>query len=975
MLIHKLHLKLHSPSRKILWAIITANVLFSVLIVLYLQDSRKHYQLLASARTTNIVTVLSDSIEGDLDLIDTVLQSAIDDLSGHYSTSPLSGGAIESCLLRHKTRLPGVNFFRTAEVNGEVLHCIEPGIHLNIADREFFLTAKNNPDAGLIFSKPLLSRSTGKWSIFFSRRINKPDGSFNGVLYAGYFLETLKQKLAMVNVGQKGTVILRNLDFELLTRFPEVTGKAGMPGSRFFPEESKKLIDVGKTTGVSRVIAASDGVTRISAFSRVGKYPLYVVVGLSEEEYLAPWRRSVAISTVGIICLILLSVLFLRRLMADDRLQSEALAQLEASDQRNTILVKEQRAVIDTATIGIAKVVNRILLWCNQPMANIFGYNLDELYNIPTYRFYPSTADYEQLGATAYDFLIRGEVFVAERQMQRKNGGLIWCHITGKAINPDNPADGSVWTFEDISERLKHQEQLHEMGAKLSTIFRTSPDIITVTEKETGRFIEVNEAFETIIGYSRDEAVGKTSMELGAWGSDQARNDMLKALGTNRQIIGHKSLFRRKSGEIFPVLISIDTIELDGKECFILSGHDISEQEAVLAELQLAKEAAETANQAKSEFLANMSHEIRTPMNGVIGMVQLLRFTKLTDEQKEYLDTIDSSSNNLLSIIGDILDLSRIESGKVELEQANFSLQHCIRVAVLTQSGKTRDKGLTSIINVDDNLPHLVTGDQLRIKQVLLNLLANATKFTDRGTITVNVSLVQHLSDNINVRITVADTGIGITSEQQAMIFKPFTQADSSTTRRYGGTGLGLTICRKLAELMGGSISLESEIGKGSRFHFDLLLGLPQQVTEPSPQRSILIPIEPAATPLRILIVEDDPINQRTTELLLRKMGHTTCTAENGRQALEIWLQGRIDLILMDIHMPVMNGIEATTEIRIRETNTSGHTPIVALTADALKGTKERLVSQGFDAYLTKPMEIVNLQQILTEISKRINAQ
>jgi signal transduction histidine kinase/ActR/RegA family two-component response regulator len=386
------------------------------------------------------------------------------------------------------------------------------------------------------------------------------------------------------------------------------------------------------------------------------------------------------------------------------------------------------------------------------------------------------------------------------------------------------------------------------------------------------------------------------------------------------------------------------------------------------AELRIARDAALEASHAKSEFLANMSHEIRTPMNGIIGMQSLALSASSPEESAGCVLSAQQSAYSLLAILNDILDVSKIEAGRMEIQPTAFSLRAAIEDVLQLVRPRALEKGLGLASTVSATTPDAVIADPLRIRQVLTNLLGNAVKFTDRGFVDLRVDSRPDVLDQLHLDVAIIDTGIGISPEKQGLIFESFRQADSSTTRQYGGTGLGLTISARLVGLMGGTIAVESAPGLGSTFRFSIPCRRATTVA-PEPMRNPLPPVPQAARRLRILLAEDNPVNQRLAQKLLEKRGHSVFVVGDGRQAVEAASEAPpFDVILMDIQMPAMDGLEATRAIRRIQNPERNSVPIFAMTAFAMQSDRERCLAAGMNGHLSKPINPSELCQTIESL-------
>jgi PAS domain S-box-containing protein len=509
---------------------------------------------------------------------------------------------------------------------------------------------------------------------------------------------------------------------------------------------------------------------------------------------------------------------------------------------------------------------------------------------------------------------------------------------------------------------------LLESEKRFKVIFNSTAEAIYVHDLE-GRMLDVNQKALEVLGYKKDELLRMTPGQLDT--SPESIPGRFETLLRDGSITLDTELLD-KSGARIQVEINAQLIDYGGRQAVLGVARDITNRKQVEHGLRsMANELErrvkertlelEQANRAKDDFLANMSHEIRTPLAGVFGMTDVLLEQDLPQGVREDLGAIRNSAGTVLSLLHDLLDLSRIERGKLELFERTFSMRQMLKDIACTYERLSAEKGLTLGLLVHPDVPATLQGDPERIGQVLKNLLSNAVKFTDRGSITMEVQLVGQTEQMVLLKFSVTDTGIGIPQDKHELVFQPFTQIDPTYSKRFAGAGLGLAISRQLVELMGGSISVLSKEGEGATFFFVINLKKAESEMTPLPSDRLRLSDLP---PMDLLLAEDNPVNRTFLVRALNRAGHRVSAAENGYEVLEMNVTNRFDLILMDIQMPGMDGLEAARRIRA-----GGHgradVPILALTAYAMKGDKEKFLAEGMDGYVTKPVNFGELAETM----------
>lgn len=535
----------------------------------------------------------------------------------------------------------------------------------------------------------------------------------------------------------------------------------------------------------------------------------------------------------------------------------------------------------------------------------------------------------------------------------------------------------------NVGEQLGHaiaRAQSESKARLFEEIVTNANDGVIITkagniDNPGPEIVYANAAFCRMTGYALDEIIGQTPRMLQGEDSDRATLDAIReSLIEGRPYKGELINYTKEGQKYWVDINIVPMFDAKGNLTnFAAIERDITEQKNKERDLLDSVLEAERANQTKTDFLANMSHELRTPMNGILGMCSLLQDTPMDDEQIELVNTIYKSSDNLLMLLNDILDLSKVESGDVTIEKVPYNIHQEMKDAERLYGANVKEKSLELQVNISENVPECILGDYIKIQQVVRNLMSNAIKFTHEGGITISIAVHKdEFGDGSRPEIYfyVKDTGIGIPEDRLEDIFSKFTQADASTTRKYGGTGLGLAIVKELVELMGGRIGVESHLGKGTIFYFALPLEVPAEgerpVNIPEPAKGDAYMIYTTHATAKILVVDDNPVNRLFAEKILKKMGYENVElAEDGAEALEKMWTYPYDIVFMDCQMPEMDGYEATRRYRAYEESSDERVPVIAVTANAIVGDKQKCLAAGMDDYLSKPLKRDKLQEML----------
>jgi two-component system, sensor histidine kinase len=926
-----------------------------------------------------LALVMSEETSRSFQAVDQVLKNAIDHLASDRSDrdavrAVAASRAMHEYLVDRLVGFPQVDNLIVIDDKGDrVNHSRSwPAPATSLAHREQFRYLRDHDTPNLFVSEPVHNIVDGSWTLYLARRLNDSGGRFLGVVQAAVRLAYFESFYESVALGDGGAIALLRSDGTMLARYP-------------FMEDAMGRVFAATKSGVKDAWGEGfDGIVRYVAFRAVPGFPLTISTAMTKEAVLGSWRQDAIIlvlgSTVAVATIMLLLAMLLRKIRGMK--VSEALLA-----RQNEQLARSRKLLLDAQQIGkvghwIGDDTGESTVWSLQ-LFKIAGSTPVLKVPLSTFLELIHPEDLDDYLRVRRRALAEGCPLIHEQRWVRSDGSICWVRIEGHLRpGPDGKVASSFGIIQDISERKIAEETAEISRLRLVDAIESLTKGFVLFDKDD-RFVMSNTQFREMFpgwadllkpGITHEELL-RAAHERGlidpkgrnfeawlqrkmAWHHTGGKPiERQQSDGRWIQAIHHRTseggfvglrtditAFKKVQAELEQKLTDVQAIRQD---------LELQKQELVAtsADLRSARDAAEAANRAKSDFLAIMSHEVRTPLSGMVGMVDLLRGTPLSEEQQRYTALAKESADLLLGVINDILDFSKLEAGRLSPECIDFDVKHLIEGVVSFLAAKSKDRKLELRSSLTPALPPYLKGDPNRVRQVLLNLVSNAIKFTDHGSVQINASHCDLEDGSVELCIEVVDSGIGMSAEVQKHIFDPFVQADTSISRKYGGSGLGLAICKQLCAMMGGGIGVESTPSTGSKFRFKVKC---------QPGRALIAMPAPTVAiidrPFEILVAEDSPIIATLISSLLHKRGFRPTMVVNGAEAVAAVSRKSYDIVLMDIQMPQMDGISATQAIR----NLPGperDVPIVALTANALVGQRETYLAAGMNDYVTKPIQ------------------